>query len=186
MTNSKLNGVAFPASPATNTIPYISSANQATYGTAATILSLLGSPIGVPQGGWGLSTLTSGAIYKGNGASPPAVSGLTDNGTLVSTTEPFDLTTKSVVMEVANAGVGGTTVGLIAKLSGAPSTALTPLTSDTDGAAGIVIGGGGTTGSAQIAVSGRAFCTFDGATTAGPDAAITRLLIGTSSVATPR
>jgi hypothetical protein len=167
LANTKVNGVAYPAAPATNTIPYISSANQVTYGNAATILSLLGTPWSVPNGGTGLTTLTSGAVYKGNGTSAPTVSGLSDNGTLVSTNEPLDLTSKSAAIEVLNAATGGTTAGLIAKLSGAPSTALTTLTTDTDGAVGIVIGGGGTTGNAQIAVEGQAPCTFDGGTTAG-------------------
>src|SRR6202040_2964111 len=31
LTNTKLNGVAAPASPATNTIPYVSSSNQFSY-----------------------------------------------------------------------------------------------------------------------------------------------------------
>jgi hypothetical protein len=167
LANTKVNGVNYPAAPATNTIPYISSANQASYGNAATILTLLGAPFSVPNGGWGLTTLTSGAIYKGNGASAPTVSGLSDNGTIVSTSEPLDLTSKSAVIEVPNAGTGGTTAGLIAKLSGAPSAALTTLTTDTDGAVGIVIGGGGTTGNAQIAVEGQSACTFDSGTTAG-------------------
>src|SRR5262249_59695575 len=40
-------------------------------------------------------------------------------------------------------------------------------TSDTAGAAGVVVGGAGTSGSAQIARIGTASCVFDGATTAG-------------------
>ncbi len=40
-------------------------------------------------------------------------------------------------------------------------------TTDTDGVVGIVTGGAGTAGNAQIAVGGQASCAFDGATTAG-------------------
>src|SRR4029450_10692047 len=54
----------------------------------------------------------------------------------------------------------------LAKLTGAPSKAIIVGTSDTT-ALGIVVGGAGTSGSAQIAREGIASCVFDGATTAG-------------------
>ena len=119
------------------------------------------------NGGTGLATLTSGAIYKGNGTSTIAVSALSDNGTIVSSSESIDLTSTSILSEIANAGTTGTTVNKLAKLTGAPSTAVIAATTDTGGIIGIVIGGAGTTGNAQIAVSGQATCAFDGATTAG-------------------
>jgi hypothetical protein len=68
---------------------------------------------------------------------------------------------------IANAGSTGTTLNKLAKLTGAPSTAVITGTSDTGGAIGIVISDAGTTGSATIQTSGRASCVFDGATTAG-------------------
>lgn len=71
------------------------------------------------------------------------------------------------VVEIANAGTGGTTTYRLAKLTGAPSTALTATTSDTSKIVGIVIAGAGTTGNAQIVQNGNATCEFDGATTAG-------------------
>lgn len=43
--------------------------------------------VSVANGGTGLSTLTSNAIYKGNGTSPMSASSLSDNGTTVSTGE---------------------------------------------------------------------------------------------------
>lgn len=121
----------------------------------------------VANGGTGFATLTSGAIYKGNGTSAIAVSALSDNGTIVSSSELIDLTSTSVLSEIANAGTTGTTVNKLAKLSGAPSTAIIAATTDTGGIIGIVIGGAGTTGNAKIAVNGQASCAFDGATTAG-------------------
>jgi hypothetical protein len=178
VTNSKVNGVSYPATPLTNTIPYISSANQVSYGAAATILGVLGTPFSVPNGGTGLATLTTGAIYKGAGTANMAVSSLSDNGALVSTTEPLDLTNQSQVIEIANASSGGTTNGLLAKLSGAPSRALTALTSDTDNAIGVVLSGGGTTGNAQIVVGGQANCSFDGSTTAGDWVVISTTVAG--------
>jgi alkaline phosphatase len=63
----------------------------------------------VPDGGTGLATLTSNVIYKGNGNGALAASGLTDNGTIVSSSESIDATGKSNITEIANAGTTGTT-----------------------------------------------------------------------------
>jgi len=67
-----------------------------------------------------------------------------------------------MTVPVTNSGTG-TTNGLLAKLTGAPSTAVTVLTSDTGGAIGVVVSGGGTTGTAIVGVNGIVSCTFDGA-----------------------
>ena len=67
----------------------------------------------------------------------------------------------------ANEGATGTTLNKLAKLTGAPSTAIITATADTAGIVGIVVAGAGTTGSADIAFAGKASCVFDGATTAG-------------------
>ena len=71
------------------------------------------------------------------------------------------------VVEIANASVTGTTQNRIAKLTGAPSTAVIATTTDTTKLVGIVIAGAGTTGNAQIVTNGNVSCEFDGATTAG-------------------
>jgi hypothetical protein len=71
------------------------------------------------------------------------------------------------VQNIANAASGGTTLHALAKLTGAPSTAVKTATTDTGGAIGVVINGAGTSGNAQIVTSGLATCIFDGATTAG-------------------
>src|SRR5689334_20804174 len=68
-------------------------------------------------------------------------------------------------IQVPNEGVTGTTNNKLAKLSGAPSTALITATTDTGGAIGIVRTGAGTSGSANIARMGEVGCVFDGATT---------------------
>src|SRR5439155_6285726 len=78
-----------------------------------------------------------------------------------------DLAANAVETEVTNDTTTGTTVNKLAKLTGAPSTAIITATTDTAGVFGIVVGGAGTTGSAQIARIGTASCVFDGATTAG-------------------
>lgn len=145
-------------------------------------------PVGVAAGGTGLTSGTSGgilcytaagtlassgaltanAVMKGGGAGAcPSISALVDNGTIVTATEPVDVEGNPYVIEVANAASTGTTVNKLAKLTGAPSTAVLAATSDTDGELGIVIGGAGTSGNAQVAISGTASCVFDGATTAG-------------------
>lgn len=68
---------------------------------------------------------------------------------------------------IANASVTGTTVNRLAKLTGAPSTAVITATTDTENAVGVVISGAGTTGTATIAIMGQVSCDFDGSTTAG-------------------
>jgi hypothetical protein len=75
--------------------------------------------------------------------------------------------TSALSATFANASSTGTTVNKLAKLTGAPSTAVIAGTSDTTGIVGIVVSGAGTTGNAEIARSGQASCVFDGATTAG-------------------
>jgi hypothetical protein len=72
----------------------------------------------------------------------------------------------SATVSFPNAGSTGTTLNKLAKLTGAPSTAVITATSDTNGAVGIVTTGAGTTGSAFIARFGITPCVFDGATTA--------------------
>lgn len=76
-------------------------------------------------------------------------------------------TGSQLVVEIANAAVTGTAVNRLAKLTGAPSTAVVTATTDTSKLVGIVASGAGTTGSAQIVTSGTVACEFDGATTAG-------------------
>jgi hypothetical protein len=71
----------------------------------------------VANGGWGLATLTSNAIYKGNGTSAPVVSSLTDDGTtLASTNAKFNfsgsstLTSDMVLIQVGGNGTIESTV----------------------------------------------------------------------------
>lgn len=134
--------------------------------TATTGAIVLSGTLGVANGGTGLSTLTSNVIYKGNGTGALATSGLTDNGTIVSSSESVDVTSKAVLMEIANAGTTGTTLNALAKLN-TSGAAVIAATADTDGMLGVVMGGAGTTGNAQIAAAGQASCIFDGATTSG-------------------
>ncbi len=69
----------------------------------------------------------------------------------------------------ANAGATGTTLYSLAKLTGAPSTAVIATTADnkTGGVLGVVIAGAGITGSATILQQGQTLCNFDNSTVAG-------------------
>jgi hypothetical protein len=126
------------------------------------------TPVSPVLGGTGVASPTANAIYKAQGASPMAPSALSDNGTIVSSSESIDTTTNAHVQEIPNAGSTGTTLNKLAKLTGAPSTAVIATTSDTTGnVVGIVTGGAGATGNAQIAITGQASCIFDGAITSG-------------------
>lgn len=73
----------------------------------------------------------------------------------------------AVNMTIANEGATGTTINRLAKLTGAPSTAIITTAGDTEGAIGVVTAGAGITGNATIAIIGQVTCDFDGATTAG-------------------
>jgi hypothetical protein len=79
----------------------------------------------------------------------------------------IDVTSTAVLTEIANNGSTATVANELAILTGAPSTATVALTTSTTGVVGIVVGGAGTSGNAQIARAGQASCVFDGATTAG-------------------
>jgi hypothetical protein len=72
----------------------------------------------------------------------------------------------SYLIETPNAGTTGTTANTLAKLNSS-GAAVIASTMDIDGMMGVVVGGAGITGNAQIAVNGQASCVFDGATTAG-------------------
>jgi hypothetical protein len=61
----------------------------------------------------------------------------------------------------------GTTLNMLAKLTGTPSAAQLLTIADASGIAGIVVSGAGNSGSASVAISGQASCIFDGATVSG-------------------
>lgn len=113
-----------------------------------------------------LAAGSSGDLQMNNGSGLFAAAHLNDPGTFISSTESIDTETNAIYWEIPNASSTGTTNNLLAKFTGAPSTAVVATTSDTLGIIGIVATGGGTTGNAKIAVSGQANCTFDGATVA--------------------
>ena len=81
---------------------------------------------------------------------------------------------------IANEGSTGTTVNKLAKLTGAPSTAIITATTDspTATAIGIVTSGAGTTSNAAITYNGSVSCVFDGATTAGHTVGLSTTVAG--------
>lgn len=79
---------------------------------------------------------------------------------------------------IPNEGTTGTTINRLVKLTGNPSTAVLPATTDTNGVAGVCAAGCGTTGNAYVATWGLQLCAFDGATTAGDYAQISATTAG--------
>ncbi|MDR3450479.1 MAG: hypothetical protein P4M15_12180 [Alphaproteobacteria bacterium] len=84
--------------------------------------------------------------------------------------------TNGYLTEIANDTGTGTTVNLLAKMTS--NTAVIGTTGDTDGMLGVVVGGAGKSGNAQIAIEGQAACVFDNATTAGDYVTISALTNG--------
>src|SRR5437899_5778327 len=127
-------------------------------------------------------TLSTPTISSPTITGTPTGSATTGTGNVVLATSPT-ITTPTIsgalggnldlgaanatLFEIANDTTTGTTVNTLAKLTGAPSTAVIAATTDTKGIVGVVVGGAGTTGNAQIAMAGMASCVFDNATTAG-------------------
>jgi hypothetical protein len=84
----------------------------------------------------------------------------------------------AITTSVLNEGTTGTTLNRLAKLTGAPSTAIQAAATDTSGMIGIVIANAATTGNAQIAIIGQANCQFDGTPTVAGDYVIPTTAIG--------
>lgn len=83
------------------------------------------------------------------------------------TVGPQNLGTQSLASSIANEGVTGTTVNMLAKSTAAnPTTVIITSAGDTN-AFGVIAAGAGTAGNAQVTFSGQASCVFDGSTTAG-------------------
>ena len=151
--------------PASGVTSFSAGTTGLTPASASTGAIVLSGVLVVANGGTGLATLTSNVIYKGNGTGNLAVSGLTDNGTIVSSSESIDATGNGYLTEIAN-GTVATVLNSLAKLD-ASGKATAALVSDTDGVIGIVVGGAGTSGTAQIAINGQAICNFDGTAVVG-------------------
>jgi len=87
----------------------------------------------------------------------------------------------SPTITVANEGATGTTVNLLAKFTGAPSTAIKAGTTDNKNGnvVGVVVSGAGITGSAQITLVGTVACAFDAtAVTAGDFVTVSSTVAG--------
>jgi hypothetical protein len=124
----------------------------------ATVAGNVTGTVAVANGGTGASTAATaltnlGAVAKAGDTMAGPLSVGSGTGPLIVTP--------------ANDTTTGTMVNQVAKLTGAPSAAVITSTTDTGGAVGIVVGGAGKSGNAQIAVGGVASCAFDGGTTAG-------------------
>jgi len=171
--NSKLNALQLP-NPGSTTLGGIQSfAAQANRFINA--ISTAGVPSAAQPAASDLSNGTngSGAVVL---ATSPTITTPTISGALGSNLSLG--TGKATVFEIANDSTTGTTLNKLAKLTGDPSKAVVAGTSDIGGMIGIVVGSAGTTGNAQIAISGVAGCAFDGATVAGDYVEISPTIAG--------
>ncbi len=127
---------------------------------------------------------TTNAIAKFTAAATIGNSLLTDDGAAVTVGGPLALGgegrlgSQALTTTVTNATTTGTTLNALAKLTGAPATAVITTTGDTGGVLGVIFAGAGTTGSARITHAGQASCIFDGANTAGNYVQISGLVGG--------
>lgn len=148
-------------------------------GTVVTAYGSYGSTLtcGSPAASGIVNAGTTGklGIYPGNGATVGAATNLTDSGALLTTGEAVDIVTFDIRIERPN-DVGGTTANKLAKLNGASVLILS--TSDKSGALGIVVGGAGASGTAQIAIAGTASLAMDGNVTAGDFVQISSSIAG--------
>jgi hypothetical protein len=171
--------------------------NQNTSGTASNVTGIVASPNGGTGVNNGTSTLTLAESLATAGAFNATLTftnttGVTfpTTGTLATLAGVETFTNKTSTnpswgvapsggnIAIPNEGATGTTVNKLAKLTGAPSTAIIAGTGDTDGEIGIVTSGAGTTGNAQVVRDGTAACVFDGATTAGDYVQISATVAG--------
>lgn len=98
------------------------------------------------------------AIYNNAASSPTPVAAVTHNG--------FDSRTGGYAVWFPNEIGTGTCLNCVVKLSGSPGSVKRTDAGDTTGAVGIAVEGTGTSGDAKVVVAGKAWCVFDGATTA--------------------
>ncbi len=157
-------------------------------GAAAPVFrSLVGAdlpdPTATSQGGvesysavahqWINSISTTGAPSSTQPSASDLANGTSGSGSLVLSSTPtltnpsLGASSSAITISLVNEGSTGTTTNLLAKLTGAPSTAIKAATTDSSGVIGIAVSGAGTSGSSQIAREGTAQCVFDGATSAG-------------------
>ena len=115
------------------------------------------------------SGLTTNVLPKATSASNLADSSVTDNGTIVSSGLSFSIKNNALVVEAPNSGSPGTEVNKLAKIASNSASVLTTSAADQISAYGCVIGGAGTTGSAQIVWLGNGSCYFDNVAITGGD-----------------
>jgi hypothetical protein len=150
-------------------------------GNAATATTLAATPNQCSSGQFATGIAAGGNANCSQPAAANLSNGITGGGVVVLGTSPtittptisgalggnLDLSGNALVLEVANDTNTGTGSNQLAKLAGATSAAIKAATSDTSGVIGIVTGGAGVSGNAQIAREGKALCAFDGGTIAG-------------------
>jgi hypothetical protein len=119
-------------------------------------------------GAVGAGTINQLARYPATGTSVVGSAVFSNDANFGYLDQPLDIKTNSLVIEVANSGAPGTEANKLVKIPAGSASVLTTSAADVISAIGVVVGGAGTTGNAQIGVLGRFSCFFDNtATTAG-------------------
>ena len=155
-----------------------SGSTQCVQASASGVLSGTGSACGSGSGSGTVTSSTAGqvAYYQGTGTVVIGTSTITITGGQVGvgTAVPTNALTvngnidamgsyNGYIIEIPN-GSTATVANKLAKMFGA-NTVTVGTSGDTDGMIGVVVGGAGTTGNAQIAINGQALCAFDSAPT---------------------
>lgn len=160
--------------------PFLAGNNTFTGNNTFSGTTTFNGPVNLNAGGSLAGTFSGSPTFSGT---PIFTGGMTvtggtfTNSTLVTPTISSPTVTTTTVVPnlnpdrqsvvIANAAVTGTTLNALAKLTGAPSTAVVPAITDVGGVIGVVTAGAGTTGSATLQTNGIVSCIFDGATVAG-------------------
>lgn len=145
-------------------------------------VTVLGIPSPLPAGGTGAAFVRSYAAAR----LAVSISGATTQAGTPDTVNIFAVTThanscgpvpasqtaNNCSITVPNESGTGTVLNSLAKITGAPSTAIVTSAGDTSGQVGIVIGGAGRTGVALLSLCGLVPLNIDGATVAGDYIAI--------------
>ena len=163
------------ALPGTCSVGYVAYVTAAAAGSQLYLCGPANTWTQVVSGGSGGSgTVSAGTVnqvakYAASGSTVSGSAILSDDATNAYVDGPLDIKTNSLVVEVANSGSPGTTVNKLVKIPAGVASVLTTSAADVISAIGVVVGGAGTTGSAQIGVLGRFPCLFDNTATAAGD-----------------
>ncbi len=131
---TSVNGVSYPATPGTNTVPVVTSSNTVTYET-----------LPVNAGGTGATTFTSNGVLYGNGTSALGVTAAsTVAGSFLQTTTIGSAPTWASTLAVANGGTGSATQNFVDLTTAQSVGGAKTFTALLTGSLGLTVTGAGT------------------------------------------